>query len=63
MMRAFFDSMVDLITQTSTNLPPDVRTAMKTAMGRELPDTSAAQAMNIVAVNIDQASSCDGPIC
>lgn len=63
MMTAFFDSIVELITQTSTNLPPDVRSAMKAALGREAPGTSASQAMNIIAVNIDQASSCEGPIC
>ena len=28
MLPAFFDSMVDLITRTSTDLPPDVRAAM-----------------------------------
>ncbi len=63
MMTAFFDSMVELITQTSTNLPPDVRLAMKAAIGRETPDTSASQAMKIIAVNVDQASSVEGAIC
>ncbi len=62
-MTAFFDSMVELITQTSTNLPPDVRLAMKAAIGRETPETSASQAMKIIAVNIDEASSVEGAIC
>jgi fumarate hydratase class I len=63
MMTAFFDSMLELITQTSTNLPPDVRAAMKAATGKEVPASSAAQALQIVSVNIDQASEVEGPIC
>jgi fumarate hydratase class I len=63
MIPGFFDSILELITQTSTNLPPDVRAVMKRAMGRETPETTADQAMRIVAMNIDQAASCDGPIC
>jgi hypothetical protein len=31
MLPAFFESMVDLITRTSTDLPPDVRAAMRGA--------------------------------
>ena len=63
MMHAFFDSIVELITRTSTELPPDVRQAMKDAAGREVPGTSAAQAMSIIALNIDQALADEGPIC
>jgi fumarate hydratase, class I len=62
-MQAFFDSMVELITQTATNLPPDVREAMKRATQVEVQGTRAAQALAIIADNIDQASSCEGPIC
>jgi len=62
-MQAFFDSMLQLITRTSTELPPDVRTAMKAATGREVPGSSAAQAMAIIAENIDQASDDEGAIC
>ena len=60
---SFFESMVELITQTSTNLPPDVRAAMKRATRAETEGTRAGQALAIIAENIDQASSCDGPIC
>jgi len=63
MMQAFFDSMLELVIRTSTELPPDVRTAMKTATGREVPGSSAAQAMAIIAENIDQASEDEGAIC
>ena len=55
--------MVDLITRTSTDLPPDVRAAMDRALAAEAPATRAGQAMTIIAQNIDQAASCEGPIC
>lgn len=57
------DSLVELITQTSTNLPPDVRAAMGLAMEAEEPGTRAAQAFNIIATNIDMAEEDSGPIC
>ena len=63
MLPAFLDSVVDLITKTSTDLPPDVRAAMSQALAAEAPATRAGQAMTIIAQNIDQAAACDGPIC
>jgi fumarate hydratase class I len=63
MLPAFFDSVVELITRTSTDLPPDVRTAMSKALATEEPATRAGQAITIIAQNIDQAASCEGPIC
>jgi len=63
MLPAFFDSVVDLITRTSTDLPPDVRAAMSRALEAEEPATRAGQAITIIAQNIDQAASCEGPIC
>jgi len=63
MLPDFFDSMVQLITRTSTDLPPDVRAAMGTALATEAPATRAGQALTIIAQNIDQAESCEGPIC
>jgi fumarate hydratase class I len=63
MLPAFFDSMVELITRTSTDLPPDVRAAMGLALKSEVPSTRAGQAMTVIAQNIDQAASCEGPIC
>ncbi len=35
MPAAFFQSVLDLIVKTSTDLPPDVRAAMKVAMEKE----------------------------
>ncbi|OFW05611.1 MAG: fumarate hydratase [Acidobacteria bacterium RIFCSPLOWO2_02_FULL_67_36] len=63
MLPAFFDSIVALITRTSTDLPPDVRAAMSHAVGAEEAATRAGQALNIIAQNIDQAASCEAPIC
>jgi fumarate hydratase class I len=62
-MQAFFDSVLSLIVQTSTNLPPDVRAAMKVALAEEPPATQSGQALNIIAQNIDQAAECEGAIC
>ncbi|HXG56584.1 MAG TPA: FumA C-terminus/TtdB family hydratase beta subunit [Vicinamibacterales bacterium] len=63
MLPHFFDSIVELITKTSTDLPPDVRAAMASALAAEEPATRAGQALTIIAQNIDQAESCEGPIC
>ncbi len=63
MLPAFFDSLLELITKTATDLPPDVRAAMRRAMGAEPDGTRSAQALSIIAQNIDQAASCEGPIC
>ncbi|HEX2445019.1 MAG TPA: FumA C-terminus/TtdB family hydratase beta subunit [Vicinamibacterales bacterium] len=63
MLPAFLDSMVDLVTRTSTDLPPDVRAAMRAAMDSETAGSRSAQAVSIIAQNIDEAASCEGPIC
>ena len=63
MLPHFLDSIVALITRTSTDLPPDVRAAMAAALAAEEPATRAGQALTVIAQNIDQAASCDGPIC
>ena len=63
MLPAFFDTVVELITATSTDLPPDVRAAMRAAMGAEPEGTRAQQALTVIAQNIDQAESSEGPIC
>jgi fumarate hydratase class I len=63
MPQAFFDSVVSLIVKTSTELPPDVRAAMKVAMAEETPGTQSSQALSIIAQNIDQAADCEGAIC
>jgi fumarate hydratase, class I len=62
-MQSFFDSVLSLIVQTSTDLPPDVRAAMSVAMAQEPSTTQSGQALGIIAQNIDQAVDCEGAIC
>ncbi|MFN7925241.1 MAG: fumarate hydratase [Bryobacteraceae bacterium] len=62
-MQFLSSSLVELITQTSTNLPPDVRQAMGMAMGAEQAGTQAAQALSVIATNIDYAQEDASPIC
>ncbi len=62
-MQFLEESLIELITQTSTNLPPDVRQAMGIAIGGETPGTQSSQALNIIASNIDMAQEDEGPIC
>src|SRR3954465_8028229 len=63
MLPSFLESVVQLITRTSTDLPPDVRKAMGLALTAGEPATRAGQALTIIAQNIDQAASCEAPIC
>src|SRR5579872_1849543 len=56
-------SLLELITQTSTNLPPDVREAMSIVAKDETPATQSSQALDIILSNIDMASDDEAPIC
>jgi fumarate hydratase class I len=56
-------SLLELITQTSTNLPPDVRAAMSLTADQETPGTQSSQALNIILANVDMANDDAGPIC
>ena len=58
-MEFLFNSLVELITQTATNLPPDVRKAMAHVLDEEKPDTQAGQALSIIANNVDMAAAVD----
>ncbi len=62
-MEFFRESMLQLIIQTSTNLPPDVRQAMAWAIETETPATQAGQALAIIGQSIDMAYDDEGPIC
>src|SRR5665213_973441 len=62
-MQFLHNSLVELITQTSTNLPPDVRAAMGSAGAHETPNTQASRALNIIFSNVDMAADDAGPIC
>src|SRR5215470_5105997 len=63
MLPSFFDSVLQLIVRTSTDLPPDVRAAMKTALHAEPAGTRSSQALTIIAQNIDLAADGEGAIC
>jgi fumarate hydratase class I len=56
-------SLLELIVQTSTNLPPDVRAAMSIAADSETPHTQSSQALDIILSNVDMAADDSGPIC
>jgi fumarate hydratase class I len=62
-MEFLTSSLLELITQTSTNLPPDVRAAMALTAGTETPGTQSSQALGIILSNIDMANDDEGPIC
>ncbi len=62
-MQFFRESMLELIIQTSTNLPPDVRAAMAQALRSETSSTQAGQALAIIGQNIDMAYEDEGAIC
>src|SRR5262245_23667271 len=61
-MEVLRHSILELITQTSTNLPPDVRAAMSRAMDQE-DGARSSQALQVIATNIDMACDDSGPIC
>jgi fumarate hydratase class I len=63
MLPSFFDSVLQLIIRTSTDLPPDVRAAMGTALSAEPVDARSGQALTIIAQNIDLAVDTEGAIC
>jgi fumarate hydratase, class I len=62
-MEFLANSLLELITQTATNLPPDVRAAMSLAADSEKPATQSSQALDIILSNIDMALEDEGPIC
>jgi len=62
-MLQFKQSILELITDTSTNLPPDVRRAIKAAQQKETKGTRSALALETIATNIDMACDNVGPIC
>src|SRR3954465_13649422 len=62
-MEFLVNSLLELITQTSTNLPPDVRAAMSIAANEETPGTQSQQALDIILSNVDMAIDDESPIC
>ena len=62
-MNNFKQSIVELITDASSNLPPDVRKAIKVAQQQEVNGTRASLALETIGTNIDMACDIAGPIC
>src|ERR671937_2080471 len=63
MLPSFFDSVLQLIVRSSTDLPRDVRAARKSALGAEPSGSRSSQALTIIAQNIDLAVDTEGAIC
>jgi len=59
----FEQSIYDLIVETSTNLPADVRRAIKAGASRESAGTRAALSMGTITKNITMAECNVSPIC
>jgi fumarate hydratase class I len=62
-MEQFKQSMLELITETSTNLPPDVRRKINEAKAREDAGTRSAISLSTIAQNIKMAEENVSPIC
>lgn len=62
-MKHFRESIIALITETSANLPSDVRRAIAGALRQETPDSNADLAMSTISVNIDMAVDAVAPVC
>ncbi len=62
-MKNFRDSIIALITETSANLPSDVRVALSDAISNEDPSSRAGLAMSAISVNIDMAVDNVSPVC
>jgi fumarate hydratase class I len=62
-MEHFRSSVLSLIVETSSNLPPDVRRAITEAMKSEPAGTRSALALDTIAKNIDMACGMSAPIC
>jgi fumarate hydratase class I len=62
-MKNFEASMYDLIVETSTNLPNDVRNALLEASKAENAGTSSAMSLDTIAINNEMAEKNVSPIC
>lgn len=62
-MENFRQSILDLIIQTSTNLPGDVRKAIGNILDKEQDGSRASMALAAIATNIDMACELEGAIC
>nr|WP_241558859.1 fumarate hydratase [Halobacteriovorax sp. HLS] len=61
--KVLFDSILELIRMTSTEIPGDVQKVVLEALAREEKNTTAEYAMNIIKANIELAKKKSQPIC
>lgn len=57
------ESLLELVIETSTNLPQDVRSAIKDAANKEIAGTRSALALSTIMRNIDMSERTKLPIC
>lgn len=62
-MQHLKESLLNLVVETSSNLPADVRREMARAVKTEATESRSGQAMGIITENIDMATDLTGPIC
>ena len=62
-MDRFKESLLRLVVETSTNLPPDVRRALAEAHAKEPQGSRAALALQTIAINVDMACAHCRPLC
>src|ERR1022692_4389715 len=62
-MQLLTSSLLELITQTSKNLPPDVRAAMSLTAGTETRHPQSSKAPKNILENIERGNGDEGPIC
>ncbi|HLI49363.1 MAG TPA: fumarate hydratase [Chthonomonas sp.] len=62
-MEQLQQSLLELITQTATNMPADVRRALKRVLQMEDKHNRSGQALQIIGLNIDMACEREQPIC
>ncbi len=60
---SFEQSLYDLIVQTSTNLPSDIRRLIAEATKQETPNTNSSLALQTISLNVDMACDTERPIC
>jgi fumarate hydratase class I len=62
-MRDLTQEILELVRLTSTNLPPDVEKALRTAREQEEPGTAAQGAMDTILSNVEMTRRNSTPIC
>ena len=62
-MKTFKQSILNLIVETSTNLPPDIRRALARAKEEEDASSQSGLALQTIAINVDMACDHSGAIC